>query len=243
MALFDRSRQRITEKLEEVFFTNVAEKRERLEAQLALVMSQFFKDMTMAIGKETTPAQLTDIGYEWAGIGETWRKRKGYKEKNQFYLGAPRKRGRGGSPHMRDELSGLNTNEVFGTPTVTIFAKGSVRFDEKANRFRFVRATPNRKDPSQIFDPNNKGRRGRFTNALGGLKAELVVDAFPNIFGTGVGKNLGRGIYAGFGPNTAFKLALGDYGTFNRPARPFLQGFISYYSQVKIKNLLEEFTR
>lgn len=132
---------------------------------------------------------------------------------NRFYIGKSR--------GMQRALGAKAGKFVYGEPSITIGSGLGRGFTEARGRVRV----------SKGFSGG-----GRFASRSSALRVTLTVTPFPNLGDSDE-------MFAPFKGKAGLKMAVGEFGTDNRPSRPFLGPFVRYYTEVKIPEVIERTIR
>ena len=121
--------------------------------------------------------------------------------------------GRTGS--MKRTLGKKAGKFLYGEPEVTLGTGLGRGFSGSSGRVRIARGFAG---------------AGRFASAAGALRAIVTITPFPN---------LPDDPTSIFGGKIGVKVGAGEYGSDNRPSRPFLSPFIRYYTEVKVPQIID----
>lgn len=230
-----RVRAQVNAVVEDRFLGAVESRAVVLQREVRELVQELFYDISDAMGGEGPPSELS--GVQWKPLTAKWvaskykkankstiTKRVGEKQlkikrgspigrQNSFYIG------RTGS--YREDIARQAFELPYGEPIVRVSATGAVREGfvlNRRGRAQFAKGAPN-------------SQGGRFASNAAALTAGLEVIAFPKI-------STGADVIAPFGG----KALWGEFGApaSNRPARPFLVPFVEFYTDVKVKQLIQE---
>lgn len=229
---FAALRSFITEEVAGTFYDEVGDRRKAFEQRITQETKELFRETASIMGTDDVPELIAPYvpgGYE--DISESWRRRKfrrkGLKKHsrdkrktpggfNRFHVGI------GHGPRLKTLLARRDVHRAFGKPRVRFLnptaTTGSFRAEQGGRVFRNLKT-------GRFASPKNV----RF-------EATLEIDLFPKLTNERRMLNLMTG-------KGRMKLALIEFDSAQRKARPLLAPMLEYYRNEKIDEIISRMIR